>query len=450
MKTKSFFADRIHDALAAAHSQLGPDAVLLASHRTPAESLHLGAFEVVCGCRETTDPAPEGKVQAPRNQAASAPARDSGGHASFLEELLSVSSISLGKSGAPDLKPLVEAPGSGANARLISWQQVELVLMEEGFPAALAGEIVRCLRAEMRGRTCSGSNHSTLNGGHWRGNAGTPIAQLRLQLRSLLPLLDESADPDPFASTSTFQSRVSAVPSAAPQLVRSDELERAVRAHLHSRLLEPPARLGTANGIRALALVGPCGSGKTLLGIKIAVGVSIRGGRPVRFVALASSTPASTRRMESISALVGCPFTLVERPQELSEACQSKSEQELLIIDTPGFSASQEIERRAWATALARARPCEVAMVMPATMKAADLVSAARQYESFRPTLLAFAHVDQTESLGACLALAISTGLPVGYLSSGQEIPEDLEAPSASEFLGRSAPVFQRELAQVG
>ena len=76
MKTKSFFADRIHDALAAAHSQLGPDAVLLASHRTPPESLHLGAFEVVCGCRETTDPAPEGKVQAPRNQAASAPARD--------------------------------------------------------------------------------------------------------------------------------------------------------------------------------------------------------------------------------------------------------------------------------------------------------------------------------------------------------------------------------------
>lgn len=450
MITKSFFADRIHDALATAHRELGPDAILLASHRTPAESRHLGAFEVVCGCKETTDPAADSKVQTTRSQPASTAARAGEGHASFIEELLSISSSSRGKASAPDSGIRFEAITPDADAGMISWQQVELVLLEEGFPAALTSDIVRGLKAEMRGRTYRGGQPSILTAGASRGKAGTPITQLRLQLRSLLPLLDDNAEPDPFGAEPLFFPRLPAVTSAAPELVRNDELERAVRSHLRRRLPEPSDRLRTANGIQALALVGPCGSGKTLLGIKIAVGVSIRGGRPVRFVALASSTPASTRRMESISSLLGCPFTLVERPQELSEACRSQSGQELLIIDTPGFSASQEMERKAWASALARARPCEVAMVMPATMKGSDLLSAARQYAPFLPTLLAFAHVDQTERLGACLALAISTGLPVGYLSSGQEIPEDLETPSASEFLGRSAPEFQRELAKVG
>ena len=275
------------------------------------------------------------------------------------------------------------------------------------------------------------------------------MSQFCLHLRSLLPLLDDYADADARGPAPAPRPWLPPDSDDDSDLISVDDLERTLRATLRSRLRQPAVDLRQAEGVRALALVGPCGSGKTLLAIKIAVDASIRGGRSVRFVAIPSSTPGSTRRMESMSALVGCSFSLLEHPRDLPAACQARSEDELLIVDTPGFSTSQEGERRLWASALAQEGLCEVALVMPATMKATDLLAASRQYEPFQPTMLAFAHVDQTESLCACLALAVAAGLPVGYLSGGQEIPEDLETPTAAEFLGRSAPVFQRELARV-
>ncbi len=446
MKVESFFADRIHDALAAAHKQLGPEAVLLASHRASAESRHLGAFEVVCGCRETAEPEPASIPRVARYTAQSAPATGFSRDTSFIEELLSVPPRGL-EAFSPNKR--VETARSAVSAGLISWRDVELGLTSEGFPAALAGEITRGLKTEMRGRTYRATTQESADGAIPRRGAGTSKTHLRLQLKSLLPLLGDFEDPEPEANRPVARPWIPEVSSDYRELVSIDDVGQAIRSHLRSRLLEPPAQLRTAGDIRSLALVGPCGSGKTLLAIKIAVDASIRGGRPVRFVGIASSTPGSTRRMEAISALVGCPFSLVEKPQDLAGACISKAEGELLVIDTPGFSASQEHERRVWASALTQSRPSEVTLVMPATMKATDLHSSAQLYGRFRPTMLAFAHVDQTESLSTCLALAISVDLPVGYLSSGQEIPEDLETPSADEFLGRAAPVFQRELAWV-
>jgi hypothetical protein len=381
-----------------------------------------------------------------RYTAQSAPAAGGSRDISFIEELLSVRPRGL-EALSPNKR--VETARIAVSAGLISWRDVELGLMSEGFPAALAGEVTRSLKTEMRGRTYRATAQESADGSIPRRGAGTSKTHLRVQLKSLLPLLGDFEDPEPEASRPVARPWNPEVPNDCRELVHIDDLGQAIRSHLRSRLVEPPAQLGTAGDVCSLALVGPCGSGKTLLAIKIAVDASIRGGRPVRFVAIASSTPGSTRRLEAVSALVGCPFCLVEKPQDLSEACRSKAEGELLIIDTPGFSVSQEHERRAWASALAQMRPGEVTLVMPANMRATDLHSSAQLYGQFRPSMLAFAHVDQTESLSTCLALAISIDLPVGYLSSGQEIPEDLESPSADEFLRRAAPVFQPELAWV-
>ena len=67
MKLKSFFADSIEVAIGLARREMGPDAMLVHSKRTGAESRHLGAYEVVCASDSdsATEPSPHVAPVAP-------------------------------------------------------------------------------------------------------------------------------------------------------------------------------------------------------------------------------------------------------------------------------------------------------------------------------------------------------------------------------------------------
>src|SRR5690348_6671527 len=47
MKVKSYFARTVEDAIAAASQELGPDAMLINTRKSPPEARHLGEYEVV-------------------------------------------------------------------------------------------------------------------------------------------------------------------------------------------------------------------------------------------------------------------------------------------------------------------------------------------------------------------------------------------------------------------
>jgi flagellar biosynthesis protein FlhF len=57
------------------------------------------------------------------------------------------------------------------------------------------------------------------------------------------------------------------------------------------------------------------------------------------------------------------------------------------------------------------------------------------RYEVFRPAKLLFAKLDETGTFGPILNLVVRTGKPVSFLSTGQQIPEDLEPATEERVL---------------
>jgi flagellar biosynthesis protein FlhF len=60
-------------------------------------------------------------------------------------------------------------------------------------------------------------------------------------------------------------------------------------------------------------------------------------------------------------------------------------------------------------------------------MKPADLARVIERYEIFQPKKLLFTRIDETNSYGAIVSEAARRGLPVSFLATGQQIPDDLE-----------------------
>src|SRR5690348_4644942 len=65
MKIKSYFANSVEAGIAEARREFGPDAMLMNSRKSLAESRHLGEYEVVIACPKTIDTRQPSAVETP-------------------------------------------------------------------------------------------------------------------------------------------------------------------------------------------------------------------------------------------------------------------------------------------------------------------------------------------------------------------------------------------------
>lgn len=432
MKSKSFFADRVHDAMLAARAELGSDAVLLSSHRTSADTRHLGAFEVVCGYTER--PVLEPAAPAVRR---AAPVLQDPPPAQQLHAITPPRHTA--RTLATPLERNGRVPLSKRPAK-IEWRRIRRGLTESGFPGAVATDITKAVYRRLNGEEPPEVEFDLLID----PETARAQAQMQTELAQILPLLD-------LESVSVLRNRAEGGDEEfleieePPVLAAPDRAaaEEALAQELAARL--PMLRSGGDSVVppgHAVALIGPAGAGKSLIAAKIAMAALAAQQRPVRIVSVSGRQAGSGARLASLAAILEVPFQTIESPEELGPALSEQQEGELVIVDTPGFGRRDDESMRRWARELSGSEIAHISLVLSATTKPADLFGAARSYSLFHADSLSFTHADCTMDAGPCLALAVSARMPVAYWSEGQEIPEDLAVPQAEEFVRKTMPVL--------
>src|SRR5215831_8896890 len=74
-------------------------------------------------------------------------------------------------------------------------------------------------------------------------------------------------------------------------------------------------------------------------------------------------------------------------------------------------------------------------LVVPASMKSADLHRMVDAFEILHPRHLLFTKLDETTSFGPVLNEAVRTSKPLSFFTNGQRIPEDLEAVTQNHLI---------------
>ncbi len=208
-----------------------------------------------------------------------------------------------------------------------------------------------------------------------------------------------------------------------------------LRAEL-AKLTSVDAQLGCPNASsRIVALVGPPGSGKTSALVKLAVQYGVTARRPVQVLTTDTYRIAAAEELRSYSAILGIGFQVLETPAALAQGLQECRHKDLVLIDTPGLSRHELEMSEDWAKVLATQPGMDTHLVLPASMRTADLKRVAEQYGIFRPHKLLFTRLDETETLGPILSLSMRMQKPISFLSSGQRIPEDIEPASVDALL---------------
>ncbi len=212
-----------------------------------------------------------------------------------------------------------------------------------------------------------------------------------------------------------------------------DSIEEAVRTELEA-LVSTGAELD-AEKPQVVALVGPPGGGKTTTLVKLAVRYGISSSRPVYLISTDTNRVGGAEQLRSYAAIIGAGFQAVETTRMLQQALETRRGKGLVLIDTQGYAAQEMEEATELSRFLAQDRTIEAHLVAPASMRSADLNSMIDRFEAFAPAKLIFTHLDETSALGAAVSASVRSGKAISFLGTGQQIPEDLEAATATRLL---------------
>jgi flagellar biosynthesis protein FlhF len=166
--------------------------------------------------------------------------------------------------------------------------------------------------------------------------------------------------------------------------------------------------------------------------------------RGVLLLSMDTHRVAAADQLRSFAAILGVAFQVVETVGALAQAVEENRGKELIFIDTPGLAQNELAGEASLSKFLSTRTDVDTHLVLPASMKPADLSRLVDAYGIFQPGHLLFTRLDETGSFGPIFHEAVRTGKPLSFFTTGQRIPEDLETAGRDRLLdliltGRSA-----------
>jgi len=176
-----------------------------------------------------------------------------------------------------------------------------------------------------------------------------------------------------------------------------------------------------------VALVGPTGVGKTTTIAKLAANFRLRENRRVGLITVDTYRIAAVEQLRTYADIIDLPMEVVSTPREMREAVARMRHLDLVLMDTAGRSPSDEVKIQELKSMLSEAEPNEVHLVLSAVAGSRSLVSTADKFASVGTTAILITKLDEATCLGNLLGLTRSSGLPISYLTDGQNVPDDIQ-----------------------
>jgi flagellar biosynthesis protein FlhF len=194
-----------------------------------------------------------------------------------------------------------------------------------------------------------------------------------------------------------------------------------------------PGRAGASRAV--VALVGPPGAGKTTTLIKLAARFGLTSRKPALIITTDVFRIAAADQLRSLASILGIACEVAETPAALAQALEEHRSKEFVFIDTPGLANGEMDDGADLARLIATHPEIDTHMVLSASMKPVDMARTIDRYAIFQARKLLFTRTDETESYGALISTSSRRGMPISFLGTGQQIPDDLEPATKARLI---------------
>lgn len=196
-----------------------------------------------------------------------------------------------------------------------------------------------------------------------------------------------------------------------------------------------PSRPAEPLSGRVFAFIGPTGVGKTTTIAKLAAIYSLQKEKRVAILTQDTYRIAAVDQLKRYAEILRLPLEVLFTPDDLPAALERQGQADLILLDTAGRSPKQGMHLAELRTFLGRCPEIQTVLVVSATTKPDDLELVFERFQPLHPNQLVFTKLDETTSVGSILNLMARAKMPVGYVTNGQNVPDDVEVASPEKLV---------------
>lgn len=222
---------------------------------------------------------------------------------------------------------------------------------------------------------------------------------------------------------------------ATPEQLKDSQASQSLLAALIESQVACASPIRPVPGERkVVALVGPTGVGKTTTIAKLAANFRLRDNIKMGLVTVDTYRIAAVEQLRTYAEIIDLPMKVVSTPREMQQALDEMVGLDLILIDTAGRSPSDDLKIQELESLFREVPIDDVALVMSMTSSVRSLEAIAERFKVARPTSMILTKLDEAPVMGSLLTLSQKVKLPVQYLTTGQDVPDDIEPANAARI----------------
>ena len=186
---------------------------------------------------------------------------------------------------------------------------------------------------------------------------------------------------------------------------------------------------------KVVAVVGPTGVGKTTTVAKLAADFSLNKNKEVALITLDTYRIGAIEQLQIYSKIMDIPLSVAENKETFTAALNRYQDKDIIFIDTAGRSRKDKKQMEELINYFDGDIPIERHLVLSSVDQEENLISNIRRFYPLSFDRIIFTKIDEANSFGNLFNICMTTNKPISYFTTGQKVPEDIEAATADKTI---------------
>ncbi len=184
-----------------------------------------------------------------------------------------------------------------------------------------------------------------------------------------------------------------------------------------------------------IVFLGTTGVGKTTTIAKISSNLIMNEGKKVGFITADTYRIAAVEQLKIYAEILGSNVETVYSPEDIEQKVETlKITNDYIFFDTAGRSHKNLAHMQEIQNLVGAIDNPEVFLVVSAASRYEDIIDIIKTYEEFIDFNLIFTKIDETNIVGTILNISCATSKKIAYLTTGQNVPNDIEKYSPKKI----------------
>lgn len=201
------------------------------------------------------------------------------------------------------------------------------------------------------------------------------------------------------------------------------------------KVIQPIPFHGMTGTKKYINVIGPTGVGKTTTLAKLAAEMKIKRKKRIAFITTDTYRIAAIEQLKTYANILNAPVEVCYNAEDFMKAKTKLHSYDVVFIDTAGRNFMEEKYVEDLKSVIDFEQDMETFLVFSLTAKYDDMVDIFRQFQAIPIHQFIFTKYDETKAHGAMLNLILKTKIGCGYITNGQDVPDDIEEMSQQKFV---------------